>query len=252
VTVGESWAAQGFEVSIDPIENSPKSLVTATLAGTEDGDPDADVQSIWTLNANTVDRSLWEHPKVTVWTRAMSTEGLAQFRADVNAILAGEVPIDITGLPADLQTFIKLIGEGTDSYQKTEWVLRNTRIVSPFTSLRPNQENTMKVFTTAELDLVEDVPDTILFQLPAGDWLKLTGTTEQMQDGRFQFSQEWWWRESTGWDQRLIYEHADLTVARKSIEFQPNNGWTDSVHPNPGHIQVTPGRYPPPGRLAHP
>ena len=203
IAAGTGYANLGYEVSVEPIEGTPKSILTVSESGS-----DLVVESVWTLLANAEDATLWLHPRVSVWTKAMSIDGLAQFRKDVNDILNGETPINIAGLPADLQTFIHLLAEGLDTFYLTRWVLRNSRVVAANTSLRPNQANTLRVFTTAELQADESIPPSIIFQLPLGDWLKQCGTTEQLSDGRFQFGQEWWWRESGGWDERLLYQHA--------------------------------------------
>jgi hypothetical protein len=74
----------------------------------------------------------------------------------------------------------------------SQWVLRHTIIIAANSTIKPSLINVGKVFTTQMVQLIENIPATLKFDLPQGWWLKRTPTVEQTSADKFTITQEFW------------------------------------------------------------
>ena len=188
-----AYAAINIEVVPDP----PYTQLRVTYGLLDDGSQPSDpnhVTSLWTLQGNDLEKSLWEHPKVVAVLDAMDDAGLAQFRQDIAAALEKHTPPSLASFSsnATLVAFYRELLRGTESFNVSQYVLRHTQTVPPNSNVKPSLTNVGKVFSTTLLSTAESIPGTILFTLPDGSWLKRTPTVEQTGNGKFQITQEWW------------------------------------------------------------
>jgi len=208
----QSLLGSAYRVSIEPIEGTPKSILTIDEIGAPGGNVDENVQTVWTLQSTVEDAPLAEHPKFKAVLSLMPDEGLAQFNADLDEWLSGTVPSawsgGLGGL-GDLEDYVRLRGEGVDTWQRARYTLRKVKTVAANSAIVVSHANVLRYYTGAQIGGIDgDAPPTALIgTLPAGHWLKMPPQIDQLSNGRYTLSQEWWYGEIGEWDPR-IYQAA--------------------------------------------
>lgn len=211
----ETLAAQGYSLSTEPITGTPKSLLHVNMGGvlfSHAGPPtfpNPDVPLppvIWTLTATAENVDLRLHKTFRAELAITPTDTLAVVNNYIQGVLTGRISTygPEPGSPK-VQRYVHLVNRGVNSFYTTRWILRKVQIVAPNTSLKHSVTYVLNVFTTEQLKIHESIPATIVFVLPDGEWLKLAGTTEQLQDGRFQFTQEYYYGFEGDWDNTPPY-----------------------------------------------
>ncbi len=200
-----SWRATALDYDIDP-DDHPYGTLSVTLGTPEDGSPpdESQVTDIWTLKPNSLEKSLWDLPKVTAITRAMSDAGLAQFRKDIEDALEAKTSPEVVPFASNavLKEFYREMLRGVDSFSFSQYVLQRTRVVEASTSLKAGYDNVGKMYSTeaaegyVSITTAESIPSSILFVLPPGFWLKQAPEVEQQSNGKFQQVQQWWHAQS--------------------------------------------------------
>lgn len=199
----------GIEHELEPDINSPMATLTYIVNGADDGSNEDDlVVDLWTLDGEDEQRPIRDHPNSRTLNTASAgiilkiDEQIEQFQKDSISNPSAEFvldPVSIAGLTSGqqalAQSYVDAILRGADQYSASRWVLRNTKTVSPMTSVRPVMNNVNRIYTTAQLISDYSIPNTILFTLPAGFWLKRTPEVEQLSNGKFQIRQEFVWSE---------------------------------------------------------
>jgi hypothetical protein len=175
------------------------------------------------MPGNDLEKSLWEQPRIQAEFAKLrisetfpETEKLqlvAFIKTSVEALSKGERKVTgVDGQETDItiDTLANLIkasgmsdgpfrgliydmGRGVEGFSLPQYVLRRVTIVPSGTNLRPALGNVGKIFTsTARLKASERIPQTLLFILPDGVWLKRTPTVQQTASDRWEVQQEWW------------------------------------------------------------
>lgn len=207
----DSLVGTGIEVMLEPIEGTPNSIVTIrdVSGGGGGGDVDANVETIWTLQPQIEEISVFLHPRVKADVGVLTDEGLTQYNADVKAVLGGtDDGAWATRYPAASAIYkaMVLASGGEENYPITRATLRKSRVVSPNSAITADWVGVGKIYATARLRNLESIPNAIVGTLENGDWYKAAGTVEQMGDGRYSISTEWLYRETGGWDTTLLYQ----------------------------------------------
>jgi hypothetical protein len=245
----QAWAAKGYSVSTEHVEGTPKSTLRVTVGGLTPADepppvtPNPDVPAppiIWSLIATDEETNMAQHPLVTDKLDDLTTTQLSDIYKWVKAIKGGTNMAEPPWFADADNRIIKEYARGVardnlTTFHQTRWVLRKVQVVAPNSSLKQQHAKALYVFTTAELIAAESIPATIRFNLPDGEWLKLAGTTEQLQDGRFQFTQEFLFGTAGDWDDEKIPVYIPSFVADQPPGL-----------PQPGYPEPPP--EPPPGR----
>lgn len=173
-------------------------------AGGDNPDPNTALADLWSLVGNQLEKSLWELDKVQDQFDGWTTQDMADFKNDVDSVLAGTLDVAsvIAGLPVGTDTtviegLIKSLARGVESKSVSSYVLRRVIIVAANTNIRPAYTGVNKVISTANLQAGSDpsattIPSTLLFTLPSGYWLKQSPTVEQQSSGTWSITQEWW------------------------------------------------------------
>lgn len=206
----DSLVGTGIEVMLEPIEGTPNSIVTIRdVSGSGGGgDVDANVETIWTLQPQAEEDTVFAHPRVVAEASALSDDRWTQYNLDKKAIIAGSE--DGTWLTRynDKPTIFKamrLAVLSDEKYFVTRATLRKSRVVSPNSAITADWVGVGKIYSTTRLRQLESVPTAIVGALENGDWYKAAGTVEQMGDGRYSISTEWLFKETGGWDTTLLY-----------------------------------------------
>jgi hypothetical protein len=96
----------------------------------------------------------------------------------------------------DAEEFALLIRAGTTSYTLSQIVVQRTMTVAPSYAGAAAMTNVNRIYTKAGLTTAESIPNTIVFSLLAGQYLKRTPTITQQPNGRYQINNEWWHADS--------------------------------------------------------
>ncbi len=207
------------------------------LFGQDPANDPTQIQSLWSLAANVVQKPLMEHPslvevfnssppKYQLVTGAPGAPSavsqgaaLVQFNAQIQRLQetpqAPETVVwdvyDLSGAVAGVFRFYyTALLNNVTTFVWSQFVLRHVNVVAPGSSVKPSYKNVLKFYTAEQLKAAERIPATIQFELPVGPWLKQTPTLEQLPSGKFQITQEWW---SAAGNDQLIYPpvtNADL------------------------------------------
>jgi hypothetical protein len=212
----------GIRYQVEPSLDGGYWVLTGTSGAEETQDPMLPLSDEWSLVGNDLEKSIWDHPRIKEeLDKAVTDENgtivakVAYVRAAVDAFARGEATIvdsdgdeypltyeyiinslvaELGGTPnvATWEAFIKSRCSGVESYSVSQWVLRHTIIIAANSTIKPSLINVGKVFTTQMVQLIENIPATLKFDLPQGWWLKRTPTVEQTSADKFTITQEFW------------------------------------------------------------
>ena len=163
-------------------------MTGSSLSNSQDGaaaDGDLELTTVWTVAGNDLEKSIENKSE---WTSLPDAE-----RDDLRDFLNGtkketEVSVSTTNGVA----FRDLIKAGTTSYTLSQIVVQRTMTVSPGFAGAASMTNVNRIYTKASLTTAEGIPDTIVFSMLDGQYLKRTPTITQQPNGRFQIVNEWW------------------------------------------------------------
>lgn len=203
----DALAGTGVTVSVEPLDGG-RARLTVTDSGDSTGNVDNQIQTVWTLIPQVEHVEPWEVPAVVAEIDSLSAANKWKLSEDIAAIRRGEVPPNYDAgtwsgygdIALALQAFA-----GQKTYITTRATLRKSRTVSARSSQTADWVGVMKIWTTAQIIAAEAPPSTIIGTLETGDWLKVAAGVEQLSDGRFVITTEWWYRESGCWDTDLMY-----------------------------------------------
>lgn len=189
--------APGVQWSIEDDE-PPFARLTIRFGDSDDGsDPDESATTLWTLDGNDLEKDILSHPSITLAEAGDIRDKLAiaeENNHDYSSFLGSFTN------PAAEDIYI-LKAKGVDSYLLSQFVLRrSTKVPAAYSSKWPTT-NVGRQYTTAELEAAEVVPPTLIFNMPAGAWLKKSPQITMNHDGSWQIDNEWWHADS--WSLRL-------------------------------------------------
>ncbi len=165
--------------------------------GTETGD--GVLANHWEMEGNDLEKSLFEHPKVTAVTETMSESGVVTFRRDIEAAMAGSGTITVSG---DLAEFSKRMCRGTEAFSVSQYVLRRTVTVRTGASVAPVYSNVNRRFTYAQITSAEPTLATANLIAASGltalVWLKRTPKIRQTANALWEIVYEYWGADA--WD----------------------------------------------------
>lgn len=195
-------AQAGYDCDVEPVEGRPISVLVAVAQDAVDGSDAGESRPfIWMLDYSSVQLALWEHPNVEDELTSLTDAQMGEFRRLIERLQSPEQPTSypafLAGKP-QLTVMARKVTRGVDYFFTSRPVLTASKVVPANTSVRASMLNINKVYTTAELQAAEQIPSTILWEMPAGEWLKAAPDVKQMNDGKFQIQQEWTWNRK--WD----------------------------------------------------
>lgn len=217
----------GARIEFTPPEEGGISELRATYGASDTQSPTEPLADVWSIVGNDLEKDLWTHPKmVSECAKATDDVGgdsaatkLSIVRGEIEALVKGErevthddgntyaltaehiLLLHVANLGAGVnlttwQDFIKTLAAGETSFVKTQTVLQHSLVIAANSSIRPALTNVDCVYTTAQLRIAENIPDTIRFDLPDGEWLKKAAKVEQESADKWRIVQEWWWAET--------------------------------------------------------
>lgn len=209
----------GTRYQIDPSLDGGYWMLTAIYGAEETQSPDLPLSDVWSMVGNDLEKELWTRPAIKAELdkiRGQDKEHEAgRLRRLCDAVVAGdeEAPDPphagqivtptlqavrdacwfLNGInAAPFIAYIQSRLDGVETWSISQWVLRHTVIVAANSSIRPSLINVGRMYTTEMVRSVEAIPATIMFELPAGYWLKRSPTVEQTASDKFTLSQEYW------------------------------------------------------------
>lgn len=206
----DSARIAGLRARMDPIGNGYWSLVVVYAGGTATG-PSEILSEKWTMEGSDLEKSIWELPKVYAeLIKITDVSALARVRAYIESFVSGEYIVqdqdgvdivlteskitDITNAygvnSAIITGLIQSLSRGTEAKPVSSFVLRHTMIVPANSVLKPGYTNLGRMIGTGTLISTENIPSTILFNIPDGYWWKKAPTITELDSGRWQFTQD--------------------------------------------------------------
>lgn len=180
----------GFQIRIVPDEG-PNATIEAWFDNAQDGadvTADAQIVTTWFVLANAVEQHITESAKFTAlgdtdedFIRAYLDDFYTY--AEVSALVSA----------GDATEFVKLINQGKTSYEISQIVLRRIKIMSGYASAVALLSNSNKVYSRAQIISAFSPPSAVQSEMPAaGEWLARNGTKEQLANGKWQVTLEFW------------------------------------------------------------
>jgi hypothetical protein len=184
------------ELRVPAFETGPF-ILQATAGASEDQSADEPLSTTWELDANSLEKSIWDLPVVSdqfeqitddVGGGVSKTTAIAFVRRSILAFVQGDEEIvglsgntfpltydwlfaadgalSTAGVDPDVfKEVAHLLSKGVETYPVSQFVLRKTRVVFDGTSIRPDYQHVLKPMTLATLRAHEEVPTTLLFAL---------------------------------------------------------------------------------------
>lgn len=215
--------AAGASIEIEPPgEGAAEWMVKGTYGADPDTSPDEPIFDDWELDGNTLEKSVWEMPSVAAEfekirddvgggvTRAQAS---AFLRRLITAFIRGDDEIkgmsgnefeltyefvleslETIGLArAPFDDLIYLLSKGHETFPLPQFVLRRTRKYPDGTNFKGDYALVFKALTLSTLRTQEEIPETLLFNLPEGGiWVKQTPTMKRSSSTQWTFTEEWW------------------------------------------------------------
>jgi len=178
----------GYTFRITPDEDGPFAECTMTAPDAQDGadsSAETELTTTWTVAGNDIEKDLESHPN---WLNMAETERelLREYKA------GSKKESEVTTTTTHGANFKTLIKAGTTSYTISQIVVQRTMTVGPGFAGAAAMSNINGIYSANGLTLAESIPQTIVFTLLSGYYLKRTPTITQQPNGRFQIVNEWW------------------------------------------------------------
>lgn len=142
----------------------------------------------WAALGNDLEKDIFTHPGFNALP-AVERDWLRSYRAnpqDSNLFIP-------PGFSPEFDPWLSVVQLKVETYTVSQFVVRRTATVANRWNGQAALTNTGKVFeTTFDFTDTEDVPSTLKFVLPLGQWLKRTPTMTQNPNGTWAYVQEWW------------------------------------------------------------
>lgn len=211
----DNLIAQGYtDIAADADDNSPFHIVTF-VATADAVTTETVLVDLWNVSFNEEQISIWAKPEVVTELRKASSDQAILWRADVESYFQGQRTYeDADGQTQTLSSSILIaravawgassavvtslfrsLGDGVESFVESLPVLRR-RITVPWnTSLNPTMSNIGAIYSTSALLAAQPtIPNNLANGLPTtGFWLKKAPTAEQLEDGRWAYTEEYWY-----------------------------------------------------------
>lgn len=169
------------------------------------GTPETDglLDTVWEMDGNDLEKSLWEVPAVLADTGGMSFADLAAVRDKVERILNGE---EIEAFSeASLNALVARLARGQEAFTVSQYVLRKRLTLRPNATILPAYTNIGRVFNSTAIASAEPTLATTNLigasGLSAIKWLKRTPRVAQTTSGLWEMEQEYWGADE--WDSWL-------------------------------------------------
>lgn len=195
--LAETYVGAGVVINIDPIENTPRSILSVQQAGDGSGPAAEEISATWELLVSLEDEDNWGHPTPAAHLASLATvTARGEFVKSVDDYeKLGTEPPSYSGLSAEMKGFVLSRGAKDLTYFCPKLVLRLTRVVPRNSSVVVIDYGLrLNVFTTAELldtDLIDDFPlPPTIGDLPDGQWLSIPPGQQDRSDGRVQIVYE--------------------------------------------------------------
>lgn len=195
----------GLQCSLEPNDEGGYDTLSASYGVDLYDSTNAALADQWTLQGNDLEKSIWEHVAFKAeLAKITDLKHLAQFKKDIADLVNGEFDEEDEVTPASLipagysisstviESFVRSLLAGVDSYLVSQYVLRHTVTVASGSSIRASYTGVGYVYSTAQIVAIENIPNNLIFSLPEGVWLKRTPTVDQVTYDRWQITQEWW------------------------------------------------------------
>jgi hypothetical protein len=211
--------ANGYtEIAAEPKEGTPFHVVT--VAETQATSPSAVLADTWNLAYNEIQRTLWLKPEVKALFAGATRDQWALFKADLESYISGnrtytdengvEQPLTLTGLKAiaeswgadgaDIDDLFDSFCEGSDSHVVSLPVIRRRTVLPSNTTFEPALNNVGSIYRTssllaAETTIPTNLSNSISAHFSGGYWLRKAPTMDQQEDGRWLYTEEYWYVE---------------------------------------------------------
>lgn len=185
---------QGLRFSEFPVQDGVRGI-EIRYSNAQDGaapatDPNDEQTVTWELLGNDLNKDIFDSDTFSGSTLDDSDRENLRGLRDGTVRSTHNVIVNMTGDPAKFRDLIK---KGVESFTVSQYVLRRTGVVSLDWQGTFGISNVGKYYsTTTDLNDEENVPATLKFSLPSGQWLKRTPSVRQNRDGRWVSTQEWW------------------------------------------------------------
>lgn len=200
------------------IDDSDKPLFRLTVQSPDAGSASVANDFVWSVElvGSEVQPSIYAHPR----TQALSdgviaaikvavkevedssiSEAVAKVASGTTAVRAAATTAGTSA--ADAAEVLALVLRDITSYTDSQYVLKRTQTISTRSQLILNYENINRIHSTALVNAVEIIPYTVLVAIVqivapaemsgfAWGWLKKTPSINQVANGKFTASQEYW------------------------------------------------------------
>lgn len=174
-------------------DEPPFATLEARPGDAADGTPpDSDLHvsrnTFWFLDGNDLEKPITDHPSLTE-----DDAGEIAYKAQIAQEDGVYSNFFGTFSNPAAEAIFRLIAKKVESWSVSQFVLRRQVTVPGFYSGNYANSNANRQFTKAQLQSMEALPAALFFEIPAaGAWLKRTPSMRQLEDGRWEITNEWW------------------------------------------------------------
>ena len=195
---GQALEFRGYEWEVSPLDAGCFRMTARAESAVPSGqDPNLPLNDVWELQPNVVEKDFLEADLSAI--NALTDTQIADVKK------AGDDPtVDITSYNSTQKTCVRLLRAGVKSVRVFAPVLRHTITVARNYTVAATLTNCGSILSTSALQSNENVPGTLLFNLPTGSnptrtdglslkygWFKKYPSVTQVGQGRWQIVQEW-------------------------------------------------------------
>lgn len=189
----ESWVVSPTQAGCFRLTAKIPKAAIGSGSGGGISNPNVPLNNVWELQPNMVEKDIMD---ADIAINDLTT-------AQKDAVTAAVAANDVGTLSGNSLKFYKLLRAGVKSIRIFEPVLRHSLTVRSDYSIAASLTNAGKIYTTAQLYSVENVPKILLFDLPSLSavrtdsvsvdygWLKKYPSVTQISGGKWQIEQEW-------------------------------------------------------------
>ncbi|ODU25075.1 MAG: hypothetical protein ABS95_01090 [Verrucomicrobia bacterium SCN 57-15] len=216
---------QGYRVEHRPGQTGGYGTLRVYMSALSDWPADKPLLEKWNTDANSLEKTLWQHPDVVAQTSKVSDPaGIVLLRADIEAYLGGTITtheIVWSGTPATrkegkeipltlslildnvasagmdrtvFEKFILELARGQDSFVLPQKVIKRTVVVRSDSTLIEQDENLVgRIFTSDGLIARYQIPTTRKFKVtPNYFWLFHSVVVDDIAADKVQMDYEFW------------------------------------------------------------